>query len=61
MTQSCSECGKSFRNGSRAVAIMTGTIDYKNCQGFNDDGNGYVALLCRKCTKENNFLPLKKW
>jgi hypothetical protein len=55
MTQSCSQCGKEFRNGNLAVAVITGAIDYKNYQGFKDDENGYVALLCKKCSKN------KKW
>jgi len=56
MTQYCTDCGKEFKNTSRAIAITTGYIDYKNYQGFKSDENNWLVICCPKCYDKRNAL-----
>lgn len=52
----CSDCGKQFRNGNKAIAITGGTIDYKNYEGFRPNDDAYIKVLCPKCSDRNRSM-----
>jgi len=48
----CELCGRELRDGDKAVATTTGSIDMPNAGGFLADDNPWLEVFCTDCYDE---------